>query len=223
MAPTDPHYTIGTKIEIKALHATSLAKCLRRYKENKKTRILVGTVLEVEIGPNTTALDKCRTFVVAKLDLVGGDMKVTTINIRSVKFHTPEFILSDTGSDGGERATAAATTIITEDTSVIDPVSVHVFKAPAPEPFNDEKFRVLVAHSMARTPGRPISPLKEAGGLVLWAVLSHVVDASTLDMPPPPPLPLLLPLTIFSQFLYLLLHHLSYWLHVLHQHIIIPL
>ena len=30
---------------------------------NKKTRILVGTVLEVEIGPKATALDRCRNFL----------------------------------------------------------------------------------------------------------------------------------------------------------------
>ena len=39
---------------------------------NKKTRILVGAFLEVEIGPKATALGRRRTFVVAKLDLGGG-------------------------------------------------------------------------------------------------------------------------------------------------------
>ena len=65
MAPTDPRYTIRTNMDTKAVHVTSLAKCFRRYGANKKTRILVGTVLEVEIGPKTTALGRCRTFVVA--------------------------------------------------------------------------------------------------------------------------------------------------------------
>ena len=87
MAPTDPCCTIRTNIESKARHVTSLAKCLRRYGANKKTRILVGTILEVEIGPKATALGRHKTFAVARFDLGGGAMKVATINIQSVKLH----------------------------------------------------------------------------------------------------------------------------------------
>ena len=47
---------------------------------------------------------------------------------------------------------------------------------------------------MAKTPGRPLSPLKEAFESVMGGVLAHVVDASTVYIPPPPPLPQLLPL-----------------------------
>ena len=47
---------------------------------------------------------------------------------------------------------------------------------------------------MAETPGRPLSPLTEAGGSVVGGVLSQVMDAYTVDMPPPTPLPGLLPL-----------------------------
>ena len=58
--------------------------------KNKKTsRIIVGAVLEVEIGPRADASGRRRTFVVGKFDLGGGAMKVTTINIRSVELHTP--------------------------------------------------------------------------------------------------------------------------------------
>ena len=64
MAPTYPFCTIGTNIETKAVNFTSLANFLRRYRVNKKTRIIVGTVLEVEIGPEVTALGRRRTFVV---------------------------------------------------------------------------------------------------------------------------------------------------------------
>ena len=45
---------------------------------------------------------------------------------------------------------------------------------------------------MAETPGRPLSPVTEACGSVLGGVLDHVMDASTVEMPPPPPLPILL-------------------------------
>ena len=65
---------------------------------------------------------------------------------------------------------------------------------PAPDPLNDEAFREVVAHTMDETPVRPLSPLTEAGGSVVGGVLAHVVDASTVKMPPPHPLPRLLPL-----------------------------
>ena len=47
---------------------------------------------------------------------------------------------------------------------------------------------------MAKTPGCTISPLTEAGGSVVGVVLAHVMDAYTVEMPPPPPLPRLLPI-----------------------------
>ena len=101
MAPINPHCTIGTKIETKAVHINSLVECLRRYGANKKTIILVGTVLEVEIRLKVTALGMLRTFVVARFDLGGVSMKVVTINIRSVKLHNPKPPRPSTGGDGG--------------------------------------------------------------------------------------------------------------------------
>ena len=89
MSPTNPRCNIRNKIETKAVHVTSLAECSRRYGANKKTIIIVGTILEVEIGLKATALGRQRTFVVARFNLGGGDMKMTTINIQNVKFHTP--------------------------------------------------------------------------------------------------------------------------------------
>ena len=163
VVPTDPHFTSGTKIENKAVHVTSLAECLGRYGANKKTIILVGTVLGMEIGPKETALGRRRTFGVARFNLGGGDMKVATINIRSVKLHTLEPLCLSTGGDGGDRDDTSTTTT-TGDTTVTYPVSVKVFEAPAPEPLNDEEFRVVVAHPMAKTPGRALSLLEEAGG-----------------------------------------------------------
>ena len=64
-------------------------------------RILIGTVLEVEIGPKVTTSGRRRNFSVAKFDLGGGDMKFYTIKTRFVKLHTPEPLSPDTGSDGG--------------------------------------------------------------------------------------------------------------------------
>ena len=73
------------------VHVTSLAECSMRYGANKNTSILLGTVIEVEIGPKATALGRRRNFVVARFGLVGGSMKVATINIRIVKLHTSSF------------------------------------------------------------------------------------------------------------------------------------
>ena len=71
MAPTDPRCTIGTNIETNAVCVTLMAKLLRRYRANKKTIIIFGTVLEVEIGTKATALGRRRAFVVTKFDLGG--------------------------------------------------------------------------------------------------------------------------------------------------------
>ena len=56
------------------------------------------------------ALGRRRNYVVEKLDLCGGDMKVATISIGSVKIHTMEPLHPATGDDVGDRA-ASATTI----------------------------------------------------------------------------------------------------------------
>ena len=89
MAPPDPCCTLGTNIDTNDVLVPSLAKCSRCYGANKKTRIIIGTVHEVEIGPNVTTSGRCRNFFVAKFDLSGVDMRIATINIRSVNLHTP--------------------------------------------------------------------------------------------------------------------------------------
>ena len=155
---------------------------------NTKTIILVGTVLEVEIGTKTTALGRRRTFVVAKFYLGGGKIKVATINIRIVKLHTPEHLCTANNGYGGERNAVATTTTI-GDTNITDLVSDQVFEAPAPYPLNDEAFRVMVAQPMGETHSQTLSTLAEAGGLVVGTVLSHVEDASTVDMTPYHPIP----------------------------------
>ena len=143
------------------------------------TRIIVVTVLEVEIGLKATALGRLRTFIAAKFDLGGGDMKVATINIRSVKLHTPGPPRPDIGGDGGYRA-AAVTTTNNGDTTVTYPVSVQVFEAPSPDPLNDESFRMVVAQPVSETPVRPLFTLTEPGGSVVGTVLAHVMDAYTV-------------------------------------------
>ena len=99
-----------------------------------------------------------RTFVVAKFDLGKGDMKVATINIRSVNIHTPEPLHHANDGDGVEGA-SVVTTSTTVDTTITYQVYVQVFEAPAPYHLNDEAVRVVVAQPMAETPNRPLSPL----------------------------------------------------------------
>ena len=121
-------------------------------------------------------------------------MKVVTINIRSVKIHTPEPPRTYTVDDGGERAVAYTTTT-NGDTTVTDPVYVQVFEAPAPDPFNDVAFMVVVKHPISKTPGRTLSILTETGGSVVGGIIAHVMDASTVYMPPPPLIPQSIPLS----------------------------
>ena len=63
-----------------------------------------------------------------------------------------------------------------------------------PDPLNDEAFRVVVTQSMAEISGRTLSPLTDAGGLVVGGVLANMLDTFTVEMHPTLPLPLLPPL-----------------------------
>ena len=119
MAPPNLCYMIRTNIEANDVLVTSLDECSRRYGLNNKTRIIVGTVLEVEIGPKVATSGRCRTFGVAKFDLGGGYMKATIINISSFKLQTMEPIRLANDGDGGGRA-AATTTTTTADTTITD-------------------------------------------------------------------------------------------------------
>ena len=124
-------------------------------------------------------------------------MKVATINISSVKIHTPEHIRPDTDRDGGQRDSASNTTN-TGDTTITYLVSIRVFEAPAPETLNDEAFRVVVAQPMDETTVRPIYPLTEAGGSVAEAALAHVIDEYTIEIPLTTPINLFLPVPLPS-------------------------
>ena len=188
MAPPYKICTIRKNIEAKAVLVTSLDEFSRHYGFNKKNIILIGTALEVEIGLKATTLGRHRTFIVENNCLGGGDVKVSTINIGSVKFYTPEPLCPDTDGDGEDRA-AATTMTTTGDTNIIDPVSIRVFEATVPDPLNDEALRVVVAQSMEKTPGRTLYTMAETGGSMVGPVIAHVIDASTIEMPPPPPLP----------------------------------
>ena len=122
-------------------------------------------------------------------------MKVAIINIRSVKLHTMEPIRTATDGDDGEMD-ASDTMNTNVYTTITYPVSVQFFEASAPDPLNDEAFRVAVVQPMDGTPVQPLSKLIEDGGLVVGNVLAHVMDASTAELPPPPTLIQLIPVPL---------------------------
>ena len=85
-------------------------------------------------------------------------MRVAIIKIRSVKLHTPETLCPYT--DGGSVYRADDdTTTTTGDKTIIYPVSIRFFDAPAPDPLNDEAFRAMAVHTMSETPGCLLSLL----------------------------------------------------------------
>ena len=139
---------------------------MKRYRANKKAVIIIGTVLEVEIGPKVTTSGMCRTFVISKFDIGGRDMKVANINIRSANIHTPEPLRPDTDREGGD-SYFAVTTTPNGDKTITDSVYISVFEVPAPNSLNYEALRVVVPHPMAETPGRRLFPLTESGGSVV--------------------------------------------------------
>ena len=140
-----------------------------------------------------TALGRHSTFVVTKFYLGGGDTKVATINVRSFNIHTPEPLHLATDRDDGGKADAA-TTSTTGDTKIIDSASVKFFDTPEPDHLNDEAFIVVVAEPMVKTPSRTLSSLTNSGVMVVEDVSSHLMGASTVEIPPLPPLPRLLPI-----------------------------
>ena len=126
--------------------------------DTERTRILVGTVLEVEIGPKATALGRrmnffCCNILPWRIIHEGGNHQH-----KECQPHTTEPPCTSTGGGGGERA-AAATTNTTGNTTVTDPVSVQFFEVPETDPLNYEAFRVVVTQPTAEMPGRPLSLL----------------------------------------------------------------
>ena len=83
---------VGSCVSTNAIHITNLAQFTRRYGDNKKTKVLFGTAVEListQNNPNTTQKKK---IVVTDYDLGSGIIKWASINIRSVKAVDAEII-----------------------------------------------------------------------------------------------------------------------------------
>jgi hypothetical protein len=47
MSTLDQRRVIGAAISAKAMHVSNLAKCMQRYRSNKRMKMLLGTFVEV--------------------------------------------------------------------------------------------------------------------------------------------------------------------------------
>jgi Transposase IS4 len=81
---TDTQRTIGSIVEAKACHVTSLAECARRYGAQKSTKYVGGVVVDVIKSRNSSCL-RTKTMVTADFSLGGGTVKRATLNVRSIR------------------------------------------------------------------------------------------------------------------------------------------
>jgi Transposase IS4 len=80
----DARRTIGSVIEAKACHVTSLAECARRYGAQKSTKFVEGVVVDVENIRNLET-SRTKTMITADYSLGGGVVKRVKLNIRSIR------------------------------------------------------------------------------------------------------------------------------------------
>jgi hypothetical protein len=86
--------TIGSIVEAKACHVTSLAECARRYGTRKSTKYIEGVVVDITKSRNSSCL-RTKTLVSADFSLGGGTVKRATLNVRSMR----SVIAKEAGAD----------------------------------------------------------------------------------------------------------------------------
>ena len=118
----NPRRIVGSMVEAKACHVTSLAECARRYGSNSKTKKVQGIVTHVEVIKNSTT-NRTTTFVTAAYDLGGTTIRPCRLNIRSVKaVPTPTAATVPTGGGallGSADGDSTTTEVSTQPTSTI--------------------------------------------------------------------------------------------------------
>ena len=118
----DPRRIVGSMVEAKACHVTSLAECACRYGSNSKTKKVQGIVTHVEVIKNSTT-NRTTTFVTAAYDLGGTTIRPCRLNIRSVKaVPTPTAATVPTGGGallGSADGDSTTTEVSTQPTSTL--------------------------------------------------------------------------------------------------------
>jgi Transposase IS4 len=80
----DPRRVVGNNVTAKAIHVTSEIECHRRYGAQKKTKMLIGTVVEVKTVRDPKK-SRTTTTIVADYELGGGTTRRKELNLVSVK------------------------------------------------------------------------------------------------------------------------------------------
>ena len=144
----DPQRIVGSMVEAKACHVTSLAECARRYGSNSKMKKVQGIVTHVEVIKNSTT-NRTTTFVTAAYDLGGTTIRPCRLNIRSVKaVPTPTAATVPTGGGallGSADGDSTTTEVSTQPTSTLPTLE-------APSNTNTSLEQPTVAVARATTP-----------------------------------------------------------------------
>ena len=89
MVRPDPRRVVGAKVTARATYVSHPAECNRRYGSLAKSKWLVGTVLQVVVTRATEPGKRSSTKIMAEYELGGGQKKVKTIALSSVKAWMP--------------------------------------------------------------------------------------------------------------------------------------
>jgi hypothetical protein len=89
MSEGDSRRKIGAQVTAKACHVVHLSECARRHGALRTTKVVVGTVVEVN-NTRKAPNNRVSTFITADFDIGGGSVKRSTLNIRSVKLFKPD-------------------------------------------------------------------------------------------------------------------------------------
>ena len=118
---------------------------------NKKTNMLIGTAREVKTGPQGKGTGHCSTIINERFNLVGGVMKMSTINARSVNILPLKYPPTVTADGGGERDTAGTVVAImtTGDTTVTYSPLVQPVTQLVEGKFNYDDMFFVIGNEMA--------------------------------------------------------------------------
>jgi hypothetical protein len=78
---SDPRRVVGARVHAKALHVTSEEKCRRQYGSLQGTKLVSGTVVDIEISKTG---QRANVFITADFNLDPSFVKRKRLNDRSV-------------------------------------------------------------------------------------------------------------------------------------------